>query len=394
MSDVRRVSAFAITMLVLLRVAIGWQLLYEGLWKFDTLSTPKPWSAAGYLKNAEGPLRDVFRNMAGDPDDLDWLNYDVVAARWDNWAKSAKQQFSLDQRQKDRLDRLLNGAEDYRAELDGLPDGVELEKAGGFVKKVIKFDPTAKRLIVSKYRLQPSEKDKLLKLVEGQTGPQVDKYKAAIKKVFDAASKTLSYKEKLAASVRGNPDVVGSEKLQYVGELEQYRGMLKKYNSDRAVAKTAFEWDHLNYTWKDLQSRRSALTGPIKAMEKEFHEKALSQIGAAQLKRGPVPEPWTALRISNVLTIIGLVALGICLIIGLFTRFSALMAAFMVFSFYMVWPPFPGVPVAPGPEHSFIVNKNLIEVFALIAIAATSSGIWFGLDGIVDKLRKSLFNKA
>lgn len=385
MSDVRRISAIAVALLVLLRVAIGWQLLYEGLWKIDTLSTPKPWTAAGYLKNAEGPLRDVFRGMAGDPDDLDWLNYDVVAARWDGWAASAKSHLKLDGRQKDRLDRLLNGAADYRAELDALPEGVKLEDAGGFAKKVISFDPAAKRLIVSKYRLQPSEKDKLLKLVAGQTGPQVEKYKAAIEKVFKAASGSLSYKEKLAASVRGNPDVVGSEKLQYVGELAQYRGMLEEYNKDRANAKTAFEWDHLSYTWKDLQSRRSALAGPIKAMESEFQEKALGQIGAEQLKRGAVPNPWTPLRISNMLTIVGLTALGICLIVGLFTRFSALSAAFMLFSFYMVWPPFPGVPVAPGPEHSFIVNKNLIEVVALIAIAATSSGIWFGLDGILWK---------
>mgnify|MGYP006874417586 FL=1 len=71
------------------------------------------------------------------------------------------------------------------------------------------------------------------------------------------------------------------------------------------------------------------------------------------------------------------------LILGLFTRFAAVMAAFMLFSFYLAMPPFPGVPEIPGPEHSFIVNKNLIEVFALLAIAALPSGIWFGLDRLL-----------
>ena len=55
----------------------------------------------------------------------------------------------------------------------------------------------------------------------------------------------------------------------------------------------------------------------------------------------------------------------------------------MLFNFYLAMPPLPGVPAIPGPEHSFIVNKNLIEVFALLAIAALPSGIWFGLDRLL-----------
>ena len=91
------------------------------------------------------------------------------------------------------------------------------------------------------------------------------------------------------------------------------------------------------------------------------------------------------------LTIVGLTCLGLLLIVGLFTRFSAVMAAAMLFSFYMAMPPLPGYPEAIGPEHSLIVNKNLIEVFALLAIAAFPSGYWFGMDKIVAKIiwRKS-----
>ena len=49
MTDTRRYSLAAIVLLVVLRLGIGWQLLYEGLWKVDTLDSPRPWSAAGYL---------------------------------------------------------------------------------------------------------------------------------------------------------------------------------------------------------------------------------------------------------------------------------------------------------------------------------------------------------
>ena len=56
--NVRQVSALACLLLVLLRVSIGWQFLYEGLWKLNTLKGPKPWSAEGYLANSRGPFRD------------------------------------------------------------------------------------------------------------------------------------------------------------------------------------------------------------------------------------------------------------------------------------------------------------------------------------------------
>ena len=55
----------------------------------------------------------------------------------------------------------------------------------------------------------------------------------------------------------------------------------------------------------------------------------------------------------------------------------------MVFGFYLAMPPLPGVPEAPGPEHSFIVNKNLVEVLALMTLAFVPSGYWFGLDKLV-----------
>jgi len=41
-TDLRRVTGATIVLLVLLRVSIGWQFLYEGLWKWDTMDSPKP----------------------------------------------------------------------------------------------------------------------------------------------------------------------------------------------------------------------------------------------------------------------------------------------------------------------------------------------------------------
>jgi len=71
-NDLKRVSILGVLFLVILRISIGWQFLYEGLWKYNTLRSNTPWTAEGYLKTAQGPFRDMFRAMTGDPDDLAW----------------------------------------------------------------------------------------------------------------------------------------------------------------------------------------------------------------------------------------------------------------------------------------------------------------------------------
>ena len=47
--------------LTILRAAIGWHFLYEGLTK---LFNPA-WSAAGYLESATGPLAGLYQALAG-----------------------------------------------------------------------------------------------------------------------------------------------------------------------------------------------------------------------------------------------------------------------------------------------------------------------------------------
>jgi thiosulfate dehydrogenase (quinone) large subunit len=60
-------------MLVILRVAIGWHLLYEGIIK---LMNPN-WSSVGYLMDSKGWFAGIFHSIAANPDALqvaDFLN--------------------------------------------------------------------------------------------------------------------------------------------------------------------------------------------------------------------------------------------------------------------------------------------------------------------------------
>ncbi|MCH2210124.1 MAG: DoxX family protein [Fuerstiella sp.] len=390
----QRNSIIAVIILVILRLAIGWQLLYEGLWKLDTLDTPRPWSSVGYLKNAEGPFRNIFRSMAGDPDDLDWLNYDVVAARWDDWARRFRSQYDLSKDQSKRLDKLLNGAfgnvdgrPAYAAELESLPAGVtSLREAARVSEKNVWYDAKRKRLYVDgRNHLKDSERDKLLRIVKDQDDEAGRQYEKAVQQVYQRQKRGIGYKEKLAGALKGNPELLGIQLKPYadsqrVGQKQKYRAMLTRYQNLRDNAKTHFQWDHLQSDWKKIQSLRAEITTPVKSLENEFHEKARGLLTPNQIESGLQSKPWSILRIADLTTMWGLTILGILLISGLFTRFAAISAAGMLFSFYLAMPPLPGVPEIPGPEHSYIINKNLIEVIALLAIASLPTGRWFGVD--------------
>jgi uncharacterized membrane protein YphA (DoxX/SURF4 family) len=368
-ADVRKYSGAAVIFLVVLRLGIGWQLLYEGLWKINTQSTPNPWSAEGYLKNAQGPMRDVFRKMAGDPDDKSWLDPDIVSGRWDAWKQRFIRHYGLNESQQGALTRLIDGSSEYAAQLDKLPDGVDFKAAGQ--DKVIRFDAARKLLLIDGRRhMVPAEKAALEAQIEDRTGPEYDAYRAALNAAY-ARSSRLSYKERVRAHLMGNPDNAG----------------LNRYEEKLAAADLPYQFEHLDRTWSDTRQKASELAGPVIAMDRELQDEAVNLLSVDQLKRGPLRDPLSVLKVVDLMTIAGLAGLGLLLISGLFTRFAAFSAAMMIFGFYLAMPPLPGVPETPGPEHSFIVNKNLIEVLALLALACIPSGMWFGLDSLLATFR-------
>ena len=54
-------SGLSVVLVAVLRIAIGWHFLYEGLWK---LMQADGWSCVSYLNVAQGPLAPVFKWMA------------------------------------------------------------------------------------------------------------------------------------------------------------------------------------------------------------------------------------------------------------------------------------------------------------------------------------------
>jgi len=98
--------------------------------------------------------------------------------------------------------------------------------------------------------------------------------------------------------------------------------------------------------------------------------------GQAEVARG-----FTLLKALDLATMWGLLVVGLCLIGGLFTRLSCVLAAGFLLMTYLVAPPFPWYTAPPASEGNYLfVNKNVIEMLALLTLATTPSGLWLGVD--------------
>jgi thiosulfate dehydrogenase [quinone] large subunit len=117
-------------------------------------------------------------------------------------------------------------------------------------------------------------------------------------------------------------------------------------------------------------------------------------------------------RMADIMVPWALTLAGIGLIFGIFTRLSSLVAIGLLIMFYLSTPPW-GEPTIPNPfvenseftwayynsmmsnatwagnqmigaEGNYqIVNKNLIEMLALIALLTTNTGKFIGFDGLI-----------
>ena len=106
----------------------------------------------------------------------------------------------------------------------------------------------------------------------------------------------------------------------------------------------------------------------------------------APLFRGMAADPGV-LSAVNQLTMWGLTAIGLGLVLGCFTRLAAAAGLLLILLFYLCNPPFAGYFYSIPTEGSYlVVNKNLVEAAALAVVLVTGSGLVAGLDRIIHGL--------
>jgi uncharacterized membrane protein YphA (DoxX/SURF4 family) len=312
---------WAALFLILLRTAIGWHFLYEGLLKIQSVPSQRdslpgrvltqllppppakdkdrPFSAETYLRNATGPLAPYFRSLIPDGD----------------------------------------GQAKFGVDPSGRPTGLgplwvsRLERASAHYA----FNSDQRAKAEAALAAAKSRADEWFLLAENRD--KVSKYFADLEKVnrIEADWNALPFQKEAAAKQRTE---VETARKELFAEVE---GWTKS----------------LDTTWTGLASE-------------------------TQKSRGPTPEPLTQLDLINLSVMWGTVAVGIGLLLGFLTPLSALGAATFLALFYLSMPPWRGLPDNPLAEgHYLFVNKNLIEFLACLVIASTPNGLWVGLDALL-----------
>jgi uncharacterized membrane protein YphA (DoxX/SURF4 family) len=330
--------------LVLLRLAIGWHFLIEGLEKIHSAqlgptTTNRPWTSEGYLREATGPLAAYFRELAGDTDES-------VADRL-------------------TLRPSPTGIDPEGSARNRFPPALEAEWDALFQKLIQQPDRTEE---------QRKQAQKVLEQQKYLTARWLFKGEKAVKKVFPSG--TVEVKETTPQRVEDF-----RRKLAELRNLQNSE--MLKFEGDVAKARLAS-------IKADVRRQRAELLDDLKEQTERMKTEIQKALG---LEGKPLPveehtwRDWSHLEWIDCSVRWGLTIVGACLLAGLFTRTACLGGAAFLLMFFLAMPPFPGVPDNPRAEgHYLYINKNTIEMLALLALATTPSGKWFGLDGLVQYL--------
>jgi uncharacterized membrane protein YphA (DoxX/SURF4 family) len=316
----------------MLRLVIGWHFLFAGLEKW----TSSTWSSDAYLRDASGPLAAAYHELAGDRvKDRATVPYDEqgkaqlpaeLALEWDAYLDRFTRHYGLTEEQQALAAVILDQARN----------------------NTVRFLTTDTRKVAVPAKVPPSfEKD--------MTVPE----RIALYEALLQEAKRLEEKE---------VPLRGKDGLALVLE--------KRAQANRIRDGIA----------RDLDQQAAAMQLALRSVlveEQRLPEIRKEREAPAPVTRLPVSYVtyWSLLTWADVLVMVGLLAVGSMLILGLLTRTACVAGAVLVLTFFLARLPLPGLPLDQRAE------GQVIEILALVALATTRSGRWVGLDGLLQFLR-------
>jgi uncharacterized membrane protein YphA (DoxX/SURF4 family) len=401
MKRAKEYAFLTMVLLVALRLAIGWHFLYEGYHKLDSFvrgetTTSKPWTSAGYFREAPGPLAREMRQVVGDPDDdaLARLTVqpppageDPPAAKpylrtppglkkdWDDYFDQYAKAYNLDSSQRNLAQAKLEQAESNVVEW-----------------LTLKWDPARPRKAPDDDAELKNLEKAGLKAVERPApsgNATIKVLQTAAERVQEYRNKVQEYRDMLdVTDATLGADVVGAKRLAAKAEAAAMRSSLLA-DLDKKTA--------------DFRELLASILPPDKAAVPFLAASTFGVLGSP-MGQGPLvaasalfpgrsvpplapPPPETSTPVIWWLdraTAWGLAIIGGCLLVGLLSRTNCVLAAGFLLMTYFAAPPWPWLPTPPNNEGNYLfINKNVIEMIALLALATTASGRWFGVDALI-----------
>jgi uncharacterized membrane protein YphA (DoxX/SURF4 family) len=355
MFDRRRyLSLFAVFALVLLRLVIGWHFLREGLDKVEydrhDGELRLAFSAGGFLTNAKGPLAGYYHGQT--PDDHGWR--DLLAAPRRN-APPGAEQAAADAKWKSNYERRRNDAVKK-----GEPAPVE-------------FSPSA---------------------------PYRD-WAERIADEWQSTASTVKLIAGLADDQRKKADAVLSARLEQLagylasesGAIAEYRHELWRLQNWRdapEAREVPFHDERIAVKASETAGQPAPWVDWVRGLESDYHDDLRSiltdeqrglALTSAALDDALTDPRQKQLDLINVVVTCLTIGVGVCLLVGFFTRLASIAGALFLLGVILSQPPwvYDALPTMP----------NIIEFAGLLVLAGTGAGRWLGLDF----LTYALFNR-
>jgi uncharacterized membrane protein YphA (DoxX/SURF4 family) len=225
----------------------------------------------------------------------------------------------------------------------------------------------------------------LLSFVAAQYGLEVD-----VEIQSAAAQRLLDLYERQLEALLKQEQREGQEVLRvYKPEIAQYKADVARWLEEGRQAATRdipYLRQRHYQRWQELQRTAAPWLAAVDQMDASFRRDLAALATPEQRQaRGDFRAPKTTLDWIDALTRYGLPAIGLCLMLGLLTRSAALAGAVFMLLVSLSQLALPGVVPAPHPSqgHAFLISKEVLEMLALLVLAATAAGRWFGLDYII-----------
>lgn len=343
----RRLSWFAVIALVLLRLVIGWHFWVEGTQKVEydrsagQLRLAQSFSAEGFLTQAKGPLAELFQRQA--PDDHGFAT--LLATPRQNVPPSA-----------DELTQRAKWQSEYNQRRSAA------EKSGGEVP--MDFPPWAPyhawaTRIVDDWRKIRDE----VKTITGLADEQ--------KKQADVL---------LSARVQQLSDYLAGE-AEAMTEYQHELWRLEKWQAAAETGQVPFFDERLAAKASETASTAKSWLSQVQDFEKSLQADFRSLLTAEQrglalttaaMEEALTDERHDSLRMINVSAAVVTIGVGVCLILGLFTRLASLVGALFLAAVVVSQPPW--------LAESAPTMSQCIELAGLLVLAGTAAGRWAGLD--------------
>jgi uncharacterized membrane protein YphA (DoxX/SURF4 family) len=306
-----------------LRLAVGWHFYKEGVEKFQT----RNWSSAGFLAQAQGPLAGWFRGFADPLPRAERLSEEGVIEVWNVFREEATTGYQYE-------------SPDFLAPLEK-----ELEQAQ---KQVEEADsPEERRRAEESVRIARE---------------RLEMFQRQSKEAEEAFRRRQAQAEHYFRTHREDIDA-------YLREA----AWLESMKSDAETGATPFHQERIATKEAEVRAKARELMAGVRqldeGLERDLYNLATPEqrsVGVIQMRRGAA---WVDAVVKWVVLLV-----GVCLILGLFTRPAAVAGGLFLASVLVAsgWPFWSG-----GNDETY---KVAVELFAILTLAAVGAGRFAGLD--------------